>query len=115
MQCAEIRDSAGHFLEVDLVIDSYGLFSATTKQDPAPGTDASMLYHVKALRYLLDKRNLRNLGWIDNRDMISDELTKGKPSREDMNAVLNSGRWVREHPAEFWSAKRPPQQQQQHK
>ena len=111
-ECASIRDSAQYFLDVDLLVDSYGLFSATKKQDPSPGTDGSMLYHVKALRSLLDKTNLRRLGWIDNRDMISDGLTKGKPSREDMNAVLNSGRWVRGHQAEFWTAVKKPQPQQ---
>ena len=104
-ECASLRDTAGFFTPVHTLVDSYGLFSATTKQDPSPGTDSSMLYHVKALRYLIDAGMLDLLGWIDNRDMISDGLTKGKPCREDMNQVLNTGTWIRNHPAEFFRRK----------
>ena len=107
-QCATIRDKGDHFIKVILMIDSYGLFTATSKEDPAPGTDGSMLFHVKALRHLLDNSNLQALSWIDNRDMIADGLTKGKPSREDMNSVLNSGHWVRSHDVHYWAPRRAP-------
>ena len=69
--CAHLRDTAGLFVDTILMVDSYGLFMATAKEEPSPGTDNSMLFHVKALRHLLDNSNL-----IDNRDMLADGLTK---------------------------------------
>lgn len=104
-EAARLRDTGTHFLSTILLVDSFGLYTATTKEEPSPGTDSSMLFHVKALRHLLDNNNVSVLGWIDNRDMIGDGLTKGKPSREDMNAVLNTGKWTRLHAAQFWRSK----------
>ena len=85
-----------------LCTDSYSLYAACSKQEASPGVDASMLYHVKALRALLDIGSLRSLSWIDNRDMVGDGLTKGKPSRDPMNSMVNSGTWKLQQPRETW-------------
>ena len=56
-QCVEMRDKGTYIPEVHLCTENYGLYAATTKEDPSPGVDSSMLYHVKALRSLLDQKN----------------------------------------------------------
>ena len=106
-ECARLRNSASYTIPVTLVIDNYGLFSATSKVDPSPGSDASMIFHVKALRYLLDNHNIKNLTWADNRDMIADGLTKVKVSRDDTNIMMTTGQWLLQHPHETWTTSRP--------
>jgi len=107
-QCAQIRDSADHFLDTVICTDSHGLYTATSKTEPSPGTDGSMVYHVKALRELLDNGNISTLCWIDNRDMIADGLTKGKPDRQQMNRVLTTGTWKLDQTPLHWSSHTPP-------
>ena len=106
-ECAHVRDTAGYFIDVVIATDNQGLFNAITKEEPSPGSDGSMAFHVKAVRELLDRRNLSMLVWLDNRDMIADGLTKGKPSREDINEVLASGEWHPQHEYKVWSSSKP--------
>ena len=101
-QCAHMRDHGTFAPDVHLCTDNYGLFSATTKEDPSPGVDASMIYHVKALRYYLDHGMLRSITWTDNRDMLADGLTKGKVKRDAINLALQTGKWIIQHPTETW-------------
>ena len=105
--CAEIRDSASYSppIDVHLCTDSDGLFTATTKQNPAPGTDQSMLFHVQALRKLLDGGNLKSLLWIDNRDMLADGLTKGLITRSFLNDALSKGEWLLNQQKKEWEPK----------
>ena len=101
-QCAHMRDHGTFAPDVHLCTDNYGLFSATTKEDPSPGVDASMIYHVKALRYYLEHGMLRSITWTDNRDMLADGLTKGKVKRDAINLALQTGKWIIQHPTETW-------------
>ena len=103
-QCAKIRDKATYFPEIVVCTDNQGLYNALTKEDPTPGSDGSMVYHVKALRELLDRHNLTSVVWLDNRDMVADGLTKGKPSREDINTVLSTGTWTPQHEYKLWTS-----------
>ena len=112
-QCASIRDNGEHFLDVVLCIDAHGLFRATRRDECSTGTDSSTLYHLHALRSLVG-RNISSLVWVDNRDMIADGLTKGRPSRDPINAVLNSGTWTLEHAREVHTPAREGHSQRQH-
>jgi len=103
-QCATIRDKADYFTEIVVATDNQGLYNALTKEDPSPGSDGSMAFHVKALRELLDDHHISSIVWLDNRDMLADGLTKGKPSREDINSVLSTGTWRPEHEYKIWSS-----------
>ena len=107
-QCVEMRDNGTFIPEVHLCTDNYGLFTAVTKEDPSPGVDASMLFHVKALRNYLDTKHLRTITWTDNRDMLADGLTKGRVKRDAINEALLSGKWLLNHEHKTWSAKTPP-------
>ena len=108
-QCANMRDKGTFGPRVHLCTDNYGLYSATTKEEPSPGVDASMVYHVQALRQLLDDKLLESITWIDNRDMLADGLTKGKVKRDAINIALQTGSWNIQHPAETWTSRTTPQ------
>jgi len=103
-QCAAIRDSATYFMEIVIATDNQGLYNALTKEDPTPGSDGSMAFHIKALRQLLDDHHITSVAWLDNRDMIADGLTKGKPSRDDINSVLSTGHWQPEQEYKIWTS-----------
>jgi len=103
-QCADIRDKAAYFLDIVICTDNQGLYNGLTKEDPTPGSDGSMVYHVKALRELLDQRHISSVAWLDNRDMVADGLTKGKPSRDDINQALSTGKWSPNHEFKIWSS-----------
>ena len=47
-------------------------------------------------------KQIQAMGWIDNRDMIADPLTKGKTQRNIINAVMNYGEWSVEHHVKLW-------------
>ena len=51
---------------------------------------------------MLDSQHILAIGWIDNRDMIADPLTKGKAQRKVINIVLNQGNWSINHPIKLW-------------
>jgi len=106
-QCVATRDNATHFLNITACVDNFGLYSAITKDEPSPGSDASMLYHVKATRELLDKRSLHTIAWIDNRDMLADGLTKGKPPRDAINTALSTCHWEPQQPYKTWQSTAP--------
>ena len=109
-QCANMRDQGTYKPEVHLVTDNYGLFAAVTKEEPSPGVDASMLYHVKALRAYLDTKHLSSITWTDNRDMLADGLTKGGVKRDPINNALTTGKWTTTHKHVTWASKLQPKE-----
>ena len=104
-ECTHVRDKALHFLPVKVCMDNYGLFAAVTKDEPTAGSDASMIYHVKAVRYLCDKGSIDTMAWIDNRDMLADGLTKGNPPRDPINTAMATAYWEPQQDYETWTAK----------
>ena len=61
-----------------------------------------MTTHVRAYREIIESKQIQAMGWIDNRDMIADPLTKGKTQRNAINAVLNYGEWSVKQPIHIW-------------
>jgi len=106
-QSVTVRDNATYFLEIHAVTDNFGLYSAITKDEPSAGSDASMIMHVKAARHYLDNGNLTSLTWCDNRDMLADGLTKGKPPRNIINDALDNCTWVPAHTCTTWQPRKP--------
>ena len=51
---------------------------------------------------MIETKQIQAMGWIDNRGMIADPLTKGKTQRNVINVVLNSGEWYIKHPVKIW-------------
>jgi len=91
-------ETASHFLQSTICLDSYGLFAAVAKDEPSPGSDHSMVFHAKAARGHLDNHNIEHMCWTDNRDMLADGLAKGKPPRDIINQTLATGNWHTQQP-----------------
>ena len=51
---------------------------------------------------MLDTKQIKAIGWVDNRDMVAYPLTKGKTQRNSINALLNFGEYIIEHPVKLW-------------
>ena len=104
--CVDMRETASHFLHSTICIDNFGLFAAVTKDEPSPGSDHSMPFHVKAARSHLDNHSIEHICWIDNRDMIADGLTKGRPPRDMINLALANGVWQADkgQPPKSWTS-----------
>ena len=51
---------------------------------------------------MLDTKAIQAIGWIDNRDMVADPLTKGKTQRNIINWLLNFGIFNITHPVKLW-------------
>ena len=51
---------------------------------------------------MLDTKVIQAIGWVDNRGMVSDPLTKGKTQRNVINALLNTGNYIIKHPVKLW-------------
>ena len=81
----------------------YAAVTATFVKRPA---DQSLLCDVQYLRELLDLQALRQIMWIDTRDMYADGLTKGAVHRSAHHAVM-AGTMQLEHPFETWRSKGP--------
>ena len=51
---------------------------------------------------MLDNKVIKAIGWVDNRGMAADPLTKGKTKRNIINSLLNSGSYIIKNPAKLW-------------
>ena len=80
------------------------VFSAISARIVKPPAERSLVSHVQLLRQLLDWQVLRGIIWLDTRDMISDGLTKGKVSREQLQALMK-GFLKLAHDCKAWSSK----------
>ena len=57
---------------------------------------------MRAYKEMLDTKVIQAIGWVDNRDMVADPLTKGKTQRNIINSLLNSGTYISKHPVKLW-------------
>ena len=73
-----------------------------TAENPRTPTEPALTPHVRAYREMLDTKQIKAIGWVDNRDMVSDPLTKGKTQRNSINALLNLGEYIIRHPVKLW-------------
>ena len=90
--------------------DNDGVFRAVTSENPKTASEPILTPHARAYREMLDNKQLGGIGWVDNRDMIADPLTKGKTRRNDLNIMLNCGIWNVKHSTLQWpvEAQGPP-------
>ena len=91
-----------YHLQAIVLGDNDGVWRAVTAENPKTPTEPALTPHVRALREMLDKRQIKAIGWTDNRDMIADPLTKGKTQRNIINVVMNTGTYIIKHPVNIW-------------
>ena len=91
----------------DMVVfsDSESFFKACTATEVRLPTERDLAYTVMNIREWLDRGIMKELIWIDTRDMLCDGLTKGSISRFDVINALNQGRWTLKHDPNRWSSK----------
>eukprot|EP00975_Prorocentrum_lima_P013113 2784784-Prorocentrum_lima.AAC.1 len=80
-QLSERLDNGRLHMPIYLVGDNDGCFKCDTNDNPKTSTEPTMTVHISALLELLEKQCIREIIWCDNRDMVSDPLTKGKTLR----------------------------------
>ena len=104
MTARQIRDEGGFHYGAYLCVDAMSVFAAITAQVVKPPAERSLVSHVQWLRQMLDWQVLRGIVWMDTRDMVSDGLTKGKVSRDQLHALMR-GFLKLAHDSKFWSSK----------
>ena len=88
MTARQIRDEGGFHYGAYLCVDAMSVFAAITAQVVKPPAERSLVSHVQWLRQMLDWQVLRGIVWMDTRDMVSDGLTKGTVSRDQLHALM---------------------------
>ena len=98
----EVSDKGEYYLRAIVLGDNDGVFRAVTAENPRTPTEPALTQHVRAYREMIDTKQIQAIGWIDNRDMIADPLTKGKTLRNIINSVLNTGVYLIKYPVKLW-------------
>ena len=78
LKLTEISDKGDYALRAIVLGDNDGVFRAVAAENPRTTTEPALTPHVRAYREMLDNKAIKAIGWVDNRDMIADPLTKGK-------------------------------------
>ena len=76
------------------MIDAKSVFDNVTNVDLRIPSEQSLVVVLLALREVLKKGVLTRLWWCDTEDMVSDALTKGAVSREQIIALFRLGQWI---------------------
>ena len=78
-------------MDIAIVGDNKGVLTAISTHSPKTPAEPHLTHHVRAVREQLDKKQVKQLVWVDTRDMTADPLTKSKTLRNPLNDVLNDG------------------------
>jgi hypothetical protein len=98
------REAGGWNVEIDLGIDAYSVFAATTAGQVKAPAEKALLSHVQYLRELLDRHILTHIAWFDTRDMATDGLTKGAVDRTALHGVMD-GMYQVVNKHQLWKSK----------
>ena len=99
---AELSGKGEFHLRSIILGDNEGVYRAVTAENPRTPTEPILTPHVRAYREMLDNKVIKAIGWVDNRDMVADPLTKGKTQRNIINLLLNSGNYIIKNLAKLW-------------
>ena len=87
-EARERRSNKG-YLPITLCIDAKPVYAAVTATFVKRPADQSLLCDAQYLRELLDMQVLRQISWIDTRDMYADGLTNGAVHRSAVRAIMS--------------------------
>ena len=71
------------------------------RRKPSAMAEPVLTPHVKALRELVD-RGILCIVWADNRDLVTDPLTKGKTTRNELSHTMTKGEWIIREQVYIW-------------
>jgi len=77
MEIAQRQDKGDLLLPMDLFVDARWVRDAIAADKIKVPADKTLYIHVLAGRDLLDRKLFERLIWIDTKDMLADEMTKG--------------------------------------
>ena len=69
------------------------MYDSTIHADLRQLAEKSLIHVLGQMREHMFTRRIRQLFWIDTRDMLADGLNKGAVSRKPLFAALNLGTW----------------------
>ena len=105
MRLAGISDQGEFYLRSIILGDNDGVWRAVTAESPHTPTEPAFTPHARAYREILDTKQIKAIGWVANRDMVADPLTKGKTRRNNLNIMLNQGQWIVQNSTMQWPMK----------
>ena len=79
-----LRESGGFAIKVRVCIDATSVWSALEVDRVKPPAEKSLVCHPLWLKELLNRGVLRELRWVDTRDMTADAHTKGSLALDDL-------------------------------
>ena len=74
------------------------MFDSVTAADLKAPSEASLINILGQMREHMATRKIRQLFWIDTRDMLADGLNKGAISRKPLMRAMVEGGWKVLHP-----------------
>ena len=99
-----LREQGGHVVPMTLQLDALSVYAVITALYIKTPAEKSLLSHIQYIRELLDLGILRQVAWIDTRDMASDGLTKGNVERSLLHMIMD-GYHKLSHECKVWSPK----------
>ena len=91
---AEHQEDGSLPVGLEVATDNRGLLSALQATEIKKPAEPHLLYLLQALRSRLDTGSVRQLWWVDTRDMCSDAMTKGGLNREPLLRLWRTGEYV---------------------
>ena len=78
-------------------VDAKAVFDSIRASDVCEPAESSLKLHLLAVRDKLLQGILRQLFWVDTRDMLADGLTKGSVNRSALQLAQEDGRFKLQH------------------
>ena len=78
---------------LDVCLDAKSVYDSIIHADLRQPAEKSLIHVLGQMREHMFTRRIRQLFWIDTRDMLADGLNKGAVSRKPLFAALNLGIW----------------------
>ena len=72
MRLAGISDQGEFYLRSIILGDNDGVWRAVTAENPRTPTEPALTPHIRAYREMLDTKQIKAIGWVDNRGMVAD-------------------------------------------
>ena len=98
-----IREEGGFRLKLDMLTDSFSIFSYLRSLHLKFPSERGTLFHLAHLREALVLGIVSQYTWCDTRDMVADGLTKGSVDRELVVRFM-AGIYLPRHRREVYSA-----------
>ena len=84
-------------------MDARAVYDAVAATDTCEPAESSLKLHLISVRDRMEQGIIRNLYWVDTRDMLADGLTKGGIDRQLLHSVSQDCQYKAKHECECHS------------